>query len=263
MSKFTDLFNENKAIIGMVHLLPLPGSSHFDGDMDKVYEQAIFDTKALEEGGVSALMVENFGDMPYGKELSLEQSTALAAAAAVVKHNTKLPIGIDAAFCDYKAALSCAKASGADFIRLAVFVDTVECFAGILEPCASKALEYRKKIQAQDIMIFADIQVKHTHMVIPNVPIEESAAVAVSCGADAIIVTGSATGCETPIDVVKKVKNSVKCPVIVGSGAKASNIKEQMKIADGAIVGSSLKIDGKVENKVDIDRVKELINNLI
>lgn len=262
MSKFNDLFKDNKAIIGMVHLLALPGSPAFDGDVDKIYEQALYDTKALEEGGVSAIMVENFGDMPYGKELSLEQSTALAALSAVVKQNTKLPIGIDAAFCDYKSALACAKAAGADFVRLAVFVDTVECFAGILEPCCSQALAYRKQIQAEDIMIFADVQVKHTHMMVSNVPIEESAAVAVSCGADVVIVTGVHTGGETPIEAVERVKKAVNCPVIVGSGANINNIKSQMQIADGAIVGSSIKQGNKVANKVDVDKVKELISKL-
>lgn len=262
MNRFNELFKGEKAIIGMVHLLPLPGSAMFDGDMGKVYEQALFDAKALEEGGVNALMVENFGDMPYGKELSLEQSTALAAASAVVKKNTKLPIGIDAAFCDYKSALACAKASGADFVRLAVFVDTVECFAGILEPCCAQALRYRKQINAEEVMIFADIQVKHTHMLIPNVDIVESANVAVSCGADAVIVTGLATGMETPIETVRRVKESVKCPVIIGSGVNAKNVKEQMGIADGAVVGSSLKYDNVATNKVDINKVKELMECL-
>lgn len=258
----TNLFDGKKAIIGMVHLLPLPGTPGFDGNMEKIYEQALKDTKALEDGGVTALMVENFGDTPYGKKLDLAQSTALAAVAAVVKQNTNLPVGIDAAFCDYETALACAKAVGADFVRLAVFVDTVACFAGIMEPCARDAVYYRKQIGAENVKIFADIQVKYTHMLIPSISIEESAAVAVSSGADAVIVTGSHTGGETPIDAVKRVKNVVNVPVIVGSGVKTANIKEQMGIADGAIVGSSLKIDGVVSNPVDVEKVTELMNQL-
>lgn len=262
MSRFHEIFQDRKAIIGMVHLLPLPGSAGFGGDMDAIYQQALYDAKALEEGGVSALMIENFGDVPYARSLSLEQSAALAALAAAVKGATKLPIGIDAAFCDYKSALACAKASRADFVRLAVFVDTVECFAGILEPCCSEALRYRKQLDAEDILIFADIQVKHTHMLVPNIDITESAHVAVSCGADAIIVTGAATGMETPLETVKKVKNAVSCPVIIGSGAKAENIREQMAVADGAIVGSSLKKGNVVTHEVDINKVQELMKAL-
>ncbi|KUO74691.1 MAG: photosystem I assembly BtpA [Clostridia bacterium BRH_c25] len=262
MSRYERLFHNKKVIIGMVHLLALPGTPAFDGDMERVYSQALYDGAALKKGGVSALMVENFGDAPYPKKLDLEQSTALAAVARVVKQQAGLPIGIDAAFCDYEAALACAKAAGADFVRLAVFVDTVECFAGILQPCCVDALKYRKRIMAENIMIFADVQVKHTHMLLPSVSIEESAKTAVSCGADAVIVTGTHTGGETPIEAVKKVKQAVNCPVIVGSGVNPANIKEQMIIADGAIVGSSLKEKNVATNPVDVEKVYELIKSL-
>lgn len=258
MNRFEKLFGDKKALIGMVHLLPLPGTAGFDGDMNKVLKQALFDAEALKKGGVNAIMVENFGDMPYPKKLSTEQTAALSAMALAVKLHTNLPIGIDAAFCDYESALACAKAVGADFVRLAVFVDTVECFAGILEPCCSQALKYRKQLMAEDIMIFSDIQVKHTHMLIKDVDILESAKVAISCGADAVIVTGAATGCETPIDVVKRVKDNVKVPVVIGSGVSRENVSDQLSIADAAIVGSSLKKN----NVIYEDKVRELVEAL-
>lgn len=252
------MFQEGNNLIGMVHLLPLPGSAGFDGDMEKVYNRALEDAKTLKENGIKMLMVENFSDAPYGKTLTIEQATALAAVTAVIKHETNLPVGIDAAFCDYKAALAGAKAAMADFVRLAVFVDTVVCFAGIIEPCCSYAVPYRKSIGAENVKIFADVQVKHTHMLIKDVDIAESAQVAQSSGADAIIVTGLATGSETPIETVKRVKAAVKCPVIIGSGLNAQNAKSQLSIADAAIVGSSLKTDGKIDGA----KVRELVDSL-
>jgi len=261
LSTLKTLLRDGKAVIGMVHLLPLPGSAGFDGDMSKVYEQAMLDVKALEDGGVTALMVENYGDTPFGKTLSLEQTAALSAVTAVIKSRTSLPVGVVAAFCDYRSALAAAKASGADFVRLAVFVDTVECFAGILEPCCSDALRYRKQLQAEHIAILADVQVKHSHMLLPHVPIEESATVAESCGADAVIVTGTHTGGETPIETVLRVKKVVKCPVIIGSGVSTANIKEQLSIADGAIVGSSLK-DAQSPYLINTGKVRELMSQL-
>lgn len=251
-------FQKDNNLIGMVHLLPLPGSAGFDGDMEKVYNRALEDAKTLKENGINMLMVENFNDGPYGKALTIEQTTALAAVTAVVKRETNLPVGIDAAFCDYKAALAGAKAAMADFVRLAVFVDTVVCFAGILEPCCSYAVPYRKSIGGENIKIFADVQVKHSHMLLKDVDIVESAQVAQSSGADAIIVTGLATGSETPIETVKRVKAAVKCPVIIGSGLNAQNAKSQLSIADAAIVGSSLKTDGKIDGA----KVRELVNSL-
>lgn len=258
MADVEKLLNKGKFLVGMVHLAPLPGSADFQGDMETVYNHALADAKSLADNGIEALMVENFSDGPYAKTLSLEQATALAAVTAVVKKETGLPVGIDAAFCDYKAALSGAKAAMADFVRLAVFVDTVECFAGILEPCCSEAVPYRKHIGGENIKIFADVQVKHTHMLVKDVDITESAQVAQSCGADAIIVTGLATGAETPIDTVKRVKAAVSCPVIIGSGLNASNAKEQLSIADGAIVGSSLKTNGRIDGA----KVRELVASL-
>jgi hypothetical protein len=109
-------------------------------------------------------------------------------------------------------------------------------------------------------MIFADIQVKHTHMVLPTVSIEDSANAAIGCGADAIIVTGTHIGKETPMEIIKRVKAISSIPVVIGSGVKPANIKEQLKVADAAIIGSSLKVGGKIENPISFDLTKEVID---
>jgi len=260
--KQSDLFSRGKLLIGMVHLLPLPGTPKFGGSMEEIYRRALEDAERIERGGFQAVMVENFFDIPYTRELSIEQTAALTAVGREVKRSVSIPVGIDAAFSDYKAALSSAMAIEADFVRLAVFVDTVECFAGILEPCAADALRYRKAIGAEHIKILADVQVKHTHMLKDNVSIVESALVAESCMADGIIVTGAGTGQETPIETIQKVKERVKIPVIIGSGVDEKNIKEQLEIADGAIIGSSIKKDGIVSNPVDQTRVEKISSKI-
>ncbi len=135
--------------------------------------------------------------MPFSQLLTIEQTAALAALTAVLKERTHIPIGVDAAFSDYKSALACAKGARADFIRLPVFVDTVVSFNGIMEACSAEALKYRKAIGADDIKIIADVQVKYTHMLNPNISLEESAVWAQASGADGVIVTGSHTGGET------------------------------------------------------------------
>lgn len=258
-----NLFKEDKSfVIGMVHLKALPGTVGFKGDMKSIIQKGIEDAKKIEEAGFSAIMVENFGDMPYKVNLDLAQTAALAAATAVIKREVNIPVGIDAAFNDYKSGLAIAKAVGADFIRIPVFIDTVEYFGGIVTPCATKALQYRKQIEAEEVNIFADIQVKHSHMLISNIPIEESARVAESCGADALIVTGTQTGEETPIEMIKRVKNVVSIPVLTGSGTNKDNIREQMNIANGAIIGTSIKVDNNVWNEVDLNKAKEIIENL-
>jgi hypothetical protein len=253
MNWFEELKNGN-FVIGMVHLDALPGTANFKNNMPEIYKKGIEDALALQNGGVNAIMIENFADMPYSETLDLSQSVALSAVSAVIKSKTKIPIGIDAAFNDYKSALSIAKAIDADFVRIPVFVDTVDSFIGIIKPVCDKAIKYRKMLNAENIKIFADIQVKYTSRITEQ-SIEGSANMAISCGADAVIVTGSHTGGETPLESIKRVRNAIKSPVIIGSGFNNQNAKEQFKYAHGAIVGTSLK----TENKIDLEKVNELM----
>jgi uncharacterized protein len=259
----TDFLGRGKQfVIGMVHCLSLPGMPGFCGDMKKVIDQAVKDAITLEKSGMDAIMVENMGDNPFGVLLEPEQACALAVVSAYVAREVKIPIGIDAAMNDYKTSLSIAKAIDGAFVRAPVFVDTVEFFGGIINPCAREVMIFRKNLQAENIKILADIQVKHTHMVLPHITIEDSAKTAQSCGADAIIVTGTHFGVETPIEIIQRVRKVTTLPLIAGSGVKTTNIKEQLAIADGAIIGTSLKEGGMLENPVSLKLASELISTL-
>lgn len=251
-----------KTIIGMVHCLALPTTKNFCGDMQKIIDQAVADALTLEKASVNAIIVENMGDEPFGVTLNTMQRMALAAVAGIVKSKVSIPVGIDAAFNDYKASLAIAKAINGDFVRLPVFCDTVQYYGGIISPCCVQALRYREEIDARNVKIMADIQVKHTKLVFESTTIEESAKSAKAAGADALIVTGAAIGTETPIEMIQRVKNVVSLPVFAGSGVNARNIKAQMDIADGAIVGSSLKKSGDLENMISYELTKELMDAL-
>lgn len=249
-------------VIGMVHCLPLPGTPRFDGDLQKIYDQAVQDAITLEKSGVDAVIVENMGDDPFGVKLDLMQRVALTVATQKVKDAVKIPVGVDAAFCDWEASLTIAYNTGCTFVRIPVFVDTVEFYGGIINPCARECMQFRHHMGLDDIMILADIQVKHTNMLLPHVSIESSARNAVACGADAIIVTGSSIGLETPIEMIQRVKKVVGIPVIAGSGVKAENIGEQLNIADGAIIGSSLKEGGILSNPISEKLTREVLAGL-
>ena len=252
----------NKTVIGMVHCLALPGTADFQNDMDKIKSQAVQDAITLEKAGCDAIIVENMGDGPFNDTMDIEQSVALAVVSTLVKEAVSIPIGIDAAFNDYKTSLSIAKAIGADFVRIPVFVDTVMYYNGTIEPCSRDAVIFRKKINEENVKILADIQVKHTFMVNPNISIVDSAKQAASCFADGIIVTGSSIGTETPIEMIEQVKKAVKIPVFAGSGVNAKNIKSQLNIADGAIIGSSLKVGGIISNPISLELTQEVLKGL-
>lgn len=238
-----------KPIIGMVHLKALPGSAGFDGDMERVYRLALEDAAMLAKGGVDAIMVENDGDQPYESKLNTAQTAALAAVASAVCAQFDLPLGISAAFNDYQAALAVARAVGAQFVRIPVFVDTVVTFCGIIQPVGPQAMKLRRSLQAGHVKILADVQVKYTKMLLGDITIEESAKQAQNCGADAVVVTGLASGNVPAIEAVKRVKTAVQVPVLVGSGIDKTNVRQQLAIADGAIVGTTFKTNGAVDSE--------------
>lgn len=252
----------SKTVIGMVHCLPLPTTSRFDGNYENIINRAVQDAITLEKGGVDAIIVENMGDAPFSALLNKAQVAALSAITMEVKRAVKIPVGVDAAFNDYEANLAIAAITGAEFIRVPVFVDTVVFTDGIIKPCAKQCMEYRKIMQKETIKILADIQVKHTHMLLPHIRIEQSAKEAEENGADGIIVTGSQIGEETPLELIKRVKSIVKIPVFAGSGVKKENIQEQLNIADGAIIGSSLKEKGEIKNPISLTLTKQVMDAL-
>ena len=254
--------NGAKAVIGMVHCRPLPTTAGFNGDYREIVEKAVEDAKTLEKAGVDGIIVENMGDTPFSALLNKAQIAALSIATYAVKNVVKIPVGIDAAFNDCEAGLAIAGMVGADFVRVPVFVDRVLFTDGVIEPCAKKCMEYRKGLGLEHVKILADIQVKHAHMVLPNITIEQSAKDAVANGADAIIVTGSQVGEETPIEMIERVKKVVNIPVIAGSGVNDANIKNQLNIADGAIIGSGFKVDGKIENPISYELTKKVMDAL-
>lgn len=252
----------SKTIIGMVHCLPLPTTSGFDGDYEKIIKRAAADAVTLERAGADAVIVENMGDTPFTPLLNKAQVAALSAATMKVKEAVSIPVGVDAAFNDCEASLSIAAITGASFIRVPVFVDTVVFTDGLINPCAKQCMEFRKALGKEDIKILADVQVKHAHMLLPHITVEQSAKEACDNGADGIIVTGKVIGEETPIDIISRVKKVVSLPVYAGSGVNESNINNQMKIADGAIIGSSLKEGGILTNPISYDLTRTLLEKI-
>ncbi|MDO5690620.1 MAG: BtpA/SgcQ family protein [Tissierellia bacterium] len=253
---------DEKIVIGMVHCLPLPGTMGYRGSVEDIIVQAVNDAKTLEAAGCTGIIVENMGDSPFGISMDEPQAAVLSIVADHVKRTVSIPIGIDAAMNDYRNNFAIAKAVGATFVRIPVFVDTVEFYGGVIKPVAREAIAYRSALACEDVAILADIQVKHTHMLLSEVSIEDSAKNAQDCGADAVIVTGRYIGTETPMDIIRRAKKVIKLPLIVASGVKPENIKEQLNIANGAIIGSSLKIDGVLSNPISAELCQEIFDAL-
>ncbi len=259
MSSAFELVKGNKLIIGMVHCLPLPGTIRSNNTIDDVIERAVSDAIVIEKSGFDALIVEN-EDMCVARNLSKMQFASMSIVINAVRQNVSIPIGISLGCLNYEEALAIAAVVHADFIRTPVFVDTLLNYNGIIQPCSTSVINYRNMIGGNSIKIFADIQVKHYHM-LKDIDICESAAWAEKQGADVIIVTGVSTGKETKSSDLEKVSNACGIPVAVGSGITEENIKEKLKYADILIVGTSIKVDGKLNKPVDAHKAKRIINS--
>jgi uncharacterized protein len=251
----------SKAVIGMVHLEPLPGSPRWAGSMEEVSRAALADARAWADGGADAILVENFGDVPFSPgRVDAACVAAMAAVAAQIRAAVTLPLGINALRSDALSALAVAAAVGARFIRVNVHTGAVVTDQGILTSGAHDTLRYRRLLGAP-VALLADVQTKHAAP-LASVPIEHEARDCVYRGlADALIVSGEATGQPPKTSDLERVRLAVpEAPLLVGSGASPENAADLLRLADGLIVGTSVKRDGVVTNRVDPDRVRVLVH---
>ncbi|WP_297508496.1 BtpA/SgcQ family protein [Thermococcus sp.] len=244
-----------KPLIGMVHLRPLPGSYLYDGNFDALIESALRDAKTIEKAGFDAIMVENFGDVPFPKYVDKTTVAAFTAVAKEIRDEISLPLGINVLRNDGIAAYSIAYAVKADFIRVNVLSGVAYTDQGIIEGIAHELAKLRKLLPSK-IQVFADVHVKHA---VHFGDFEDSLRDTVERGlADAVIVSGKATGKPVDIERLALAKRISPVPVLVGSGTTYGNLPELWKYADGFIVGTWIKRKGKVENEVSLERARKL-----
>lgn len=257
------IFGVFKAVIGVVHLLPLPGSPGWQGDFNKVLARARSDAEALASGGVDGIIVENFGDVPFEKDrVGPETVASLALAVSEVQRMVKLPLGINVLRNDPLVALAVASVTGARFIRVNVHTGAMLTDEGIIEGRSAETLRYRRALAAE-VKIFADVLVKHA-VPLGNQSLGDMARATVERGrADALIITGPFTGDAADLDDVAEVRDVVPgIPNLVGSGITEANVNKYLAHADGVIVGTSIKVGGIVDNPVDPDRVARLMKRV-
>ena len=208
-------------LVGMVHLLPLPGAPRFAGSMDQVIESAVSDARALQSAGFPGLLVENFGDAPFrGDRVDPETVAAMALAIDAVRGETSLPAGVNVLRNDALAALGIAAATGAGFIRVNVLTGVMYTDQGPLVGKASELLRRRSDLAPQ-VEIWADVLVKHATP--PHgLTADQAARDTVERGlADAVIVSGSGTGEEPDLAQAAAIAAAVPkgTRIVVGSGA--------------------------------------------
>jgi hypothetical protein len=260
----------DRALIGMVHLLPLPGSPLADGPLARIVDRACADARVLAESGFDAILIENFGDAPFrASRVEPHTIACMTVAAGAVGQAVALPSGINVLRNDARGALAVAMACGAVFVRVNVHCGVYATDQGIIEGRADETLRYRRALGGSHASphervavpaIFADVHVKHARPLSSSSISEAAEEIAGRGRADALIVSGSGTGKPTDLDDLRAVKSAVPDrPVYVGSGATAENVHALLAAADGVIVGTAIKQDGQTTAPVDAARATAFV----
>lgn len=263
ITTLADIFRTAKPVIGMVHCWPMPGAPGYQGyGMRDIISHAQSDAEALIAGGCDGIIVENMWDIPFraGAHIPPESIAAHAVVAAAVRAVCPLPMGINLVHNGGVALLAIAIAARAEFIRVCMFTGAGVWDAGSFdEGCAADLLRRRTELHAESIKILADVDKKHS-VRFPGIDLATHIEWTRFFGADALIVSGRMTGDAPDLGKVREAKALAgDRPIIIGSGADAGNIAAFMSVADGVIVGSSIKMGGAIAEPVDVERVKRFV----
>lgn len=246
---------------GTVHLLPLPGSARGGSarDLASVIDRARRDAARYAEGGADALIVENFGDVPFARDrVGAHVVAAMTRAVAAVREESGLPVGVNVLRNDVLSAVAITAMTNARFVRANVYVGAAVTDQGVIEGRAAEVQALIRQL-GTEVAVWADVDVKHAVPLAVR-PVADLAVDAVERGlAGAVIVTGRATGQPAAEDDLRAVRAAVPAtPLYVGSGVTAETVGRLLRIADGVIVGTAAKGDGVVTNAVDLQRVRAI-----
>lgn len=261
MSFIADLCHSTKkVIIGGVHLLPLPGTPDYDanGGMAKIFARAREDMLKLQDGGVDAILFANEADAPYQTQVGPEIVAAMTYCIGRLAEELTIPFGINMLL-DPIAGIAVAHATGGKFVR-GYFSGGYVGDMGIMDTNAAEIARFRRAIGAQDVSLLCNLVCAF------GVPLAERGLPAAAYGAvvharvDGLIISGPAAGFEADTTEISSVRRAIgDTPILIGTGVNYDNVAEMLSVADGAIVASSLKVDGVTLNPVDGDRVKKFM----
>jgi len=255
-----EMFGVEKPIIALLHLGAFPGDPLFkDGDsMKQVVEEARKDLHALQDGGVDGVLISNEFSLPYQQKIDYIGPAAMARVIGELMPEIKIPYGIDCES-DTLAAIDLAAAVDAKFVR-GLFTGAYAGDIGLTIPDVGKILRRKKELGLDDLKLLYFLNNESDEYLVHRELTAIAKSTLFACKPDAFCIMGIYAGQEADscsISAVRKVTEGV--PVFCGTGCKAHNIIEKLSTSDGACVGTTFKADGKFENHVDPERVKEFM----
>jgi len=260
MSRFARLFPNIKPVIAMVHLDPLPGTPLYDADagIERIVANARRDLDALQAADVDAVMFGNENDRPYELNVDIASTATMAFVIGQLRAGIKKPFGVNVLW-DPKSSVALAAATGASFMR-EILTGTYASDMGPWTPNAGEAMRYRNRLGRSDLVMLNNVSAEFADS-LDRRPLPDRARSAVfSSIPDAVLVSGAITGeaaNASDLEAVKRVLPNT--PVLANTGVRHATVADVLRVADGCIVGTSLKVDGNTWNPVDPERAREFM----
>ncbi len=261
MTRFRRIFGETKPVIAMVHLPPLPGAPLYNpaGGLDAILASARADLAALQAAGVDAVMFGNENDRPYELKVDTASTATMAFIIGRLRDDIRVPFGVNVLW-DPMATVALAAATGAAFVR-EIFTGAYASDMGMWVPDAGAAMRYRGRLGIADVAMLYNVSAEFADS-LDRRPLPDRARSAVfSSIPDAVLVSGQITGeaaAMTDLEAVKRVLPTT--PVLANTGVKHATVADVLRVADGCIVGSALKVGGDTWAAVDPDRAKDFMD---
>ena len=260
MTNFRRVFGNTKPVIAMVHLLPLPGTPLYDeeGGIARIVDEARKDLDALLAASVDAVMFGNENDRPYELNVDMASTSTMAFVIGQLRSRITVPFGVNVLW-DPMSSIALAAATGASFIREIC----TGFYASDMGPWVGRSAEpmrYRNRLGRKDVAMLYNLSAEFAHSLDAR-PLPDRARSAVfSSIPDAVLVSGAITGEAAPMAQLESVKAVLPTtPVLANTGVRHDTVGDVFRVADGCIVGSSLKVDGHTWNAVDPERAKEFM----
>jgi membrane complex biogenesis BtpA family protein len=262
MNWLKENFGVDKPIIAMCHLQALPGDPYYDaiGGMTKVIELARQDLMHLQDGGVDAVMFSNEFSLPYMTTVKTATTAAMARIIGELKQDIHIPFGVNVLW-DPIASIDLAAATGAIFIR-EIMTGVYASDFGLWNTQVGTTVRHKMSLTPNLKMLFNIVPEAAVYLGQRNM-VDIAKSTVFNNRPDALCVSGLTAGAETDTQVLSAVKKAVPdTMVLCNTGCRVDNIDRQLAVADGAVVGSTFKIDGEFSNLVDPVRVKAFMQKV-
>jgi membrane complex biogenesis BtpA family protein len=185
----------------------------------------------------------------------------MSAVVGELRDMVSVPFGIDVLW-DPRAALAVAQSTGALFVR-EIFTGAYGSDFGIWNTSPGETLRYRRQIGASDVRILTNISAEFAAPLVER-PIDVVArGVAFISLADAVCVSGPMTGASVDGSQLRAVRAALPDTVVfANTGVSEATVAEILSLADGVVVGTSLKVDGVTWNSIDEDRARRFMKRV-